>query len=162
MFGIDTILALAYVLAGLTVVFGILAVESPRLMRATFYFGIFAVLLGEIYILLGVEFIGVIQILVYAGGVAILIVFSLMFLPRTEKAEEVPYAGHIRALIGIALVLIFVGSIGYVSSEIRGKVISMSDLSAVLLGGYSLVVVLVLVLLFVTMLTASYLAVEEG
>lgn len=159
--GYDLVLMVAYILAGITVLFGILSIETPKLMRATFYFGILAVTLGMIYIALGAEFIGVIQILAYGGGIAILIVFALMFLPRTETSEEIPYSGRVRAIIGVLLALIFVGSVGQIKGVKEGGVVPNVSLSEILLGKYYLVVVLIMVLLFVTMLSASYLAVEE-
>jgi len=94
-----TILAIAAISA-------FLAVESRELMHGVFFLGVFLVTMGAIYFLLGAEFIGVVQILLYAGGVVVLLIFALMLLPRRGE-REVIYRGPGTGIVMIFLVLFF-------------------------------------------------------
>ena len=75
-----------YFLAAFIAVFSILTVTTNRIVRAATY--LLFVLFGTagFYFLLGYTFLGSVQIMVYAGGVVVLYVFSI-FLTSGEGAK---------------------------------------------------------------------------
>ena len=67
-----------YFLAAFIAVCSVLTVTTNRIMRAATY--LLLVLFGTagIYFLLGYTFLGSVQIMVYAGGIVVLYVFSIL------------------------------------------------------------------------------------
>jgi NADH:ubiquinone oxidoreductase subunit 6 (subunit J) len=83
-----------YVMAA-TVIAGALGVV---LIRSTVYSALFLImsLLGVagIYILLSVEFLALVQVLIYGGAVMVLIIFALVLTRIKDIAEARPYGGQ--------------------------------------------------------------------
>ena len=75
-FNLETIVF--YFLAAFITVFSILTVTTRRMVRSATY--LLFVLFGTagIYFLLGYTFLGSVQIMVYAGGIVVLYVFSIL------------------------------------------------------------------------------------
>ena len=75
-FNLETIVF--YFLAAFISVFSILTVTTRRMVRSATY--LLFVLFGTagIYFLLGYTFLGSVQIMVYAGGIVVLYVFSIL------------------------------------------------------------------------------------
>ena len=67
------------------------AVLAKRTFHAVMFLGAVLVAMGALFILIGSPLIGVIQILVYVGGILTLFVFAVMFVTgdETEEGEEV-------------------------------------------------------------------------
>ncbi len=64
-------------LSVVTVVAAALAVEDRNSMRAAFFLGIVIVNVGLTFLVMGAQFIGLIQILIYGGGVTIVMLFAM-------------------------------------------------------------------------------------
>ena len=75
-FNLETVVF--YFLAAFITVFSILTVTTRRMVRSATY--LLFVLFGTagIYFLLGYTFLGSVQIMVYAGGIVVLYVFSIL------------------------------------------------------------------------------------
>lgn len=65
------------------------AVLSKRTFHAVMFLGAVLVAMGALFILLGSALVGVIQILVYVGGILTLFVFAVMFVTGDETEGEV-------------------------------------------------------------------------
>jgi NADH-quinone oxidoreductase subunit J len=77
-----------YLLAAMTLVSGLLAVTSRQIFRSAIYL-LFSLLgMAGLYFWLSYEFVAAVQIVVYAGGIAVLIIFSV-FLTH-QSGEELP------------------------------------------------------------------------
>ena len=77
-----------YFLAAMTLVSALLAVSSRQLFRSAVYLLFSLVGIAGIYFWLHYEFVAAVQIVVYAGGIAVLIIFSIFL---TQKSgEELP------------------------------------------------------------------------
>ncbi len=94
---------LALLLCIVMVATSAVAVSSTRLMRAAIAFAASLFIMGLIYISLGQTFLGLIQIFLYVGGVAVLIVFAFL---TAFSTEEVEYEKSITESAGIALGLL--------------------------------------------------------
>ena len=66
-----------YLLAALTLVCGVLSVTTRQIFRAAIYLLFSLIGIAGIYFWLQYEFIAAVQIVVYAGGIAVLIIFSI-------------------------------------------------------------------------------------
>jgi NADH:ubiquinone oxidoreductase subunit 6 (chain J) len=66
-----------YLLAILTVVSGLLSVTSRNILRAAIYLLFSLIGVAGIYFWMEYEFIAAVQIIVYAGGITVLIIFSI-------------------------------------------------------------------------------------
>ncbi|MCB0386193.1 MAG: NADH-quinone oxidoreductase subunit J, partial [Bdellovibrionales bacterium] len=77
-----------YVLSALALIFALRVVSSPRLFRAAV--ALMAVLgaTAGFYLLLGAEFLAAIQLLVYVGGIVVLIVFVVMLTGSLGQMED--------------------------------------------------------------------------
>ena len=157
---VDPILFSLGVLALLS---GILTLEAKELMHGAFFLGLLLVILGEIYILLGAEYVGLMQILVYGGGVAVLMLFALLFLPRKRVPE---YPLSLRALgtiVSILLISVLITLIGVaIKNPSEGTFLSAGDLAKGLFGAYDITILVLGLVLFSVVVSASYIAGERG
>jgi NADH-quinone oxidoreductase subunit J len=97
-----------YVLAIVIIAFSIMSVLSRRILRAATYLLFVLIATGGLYLMLGFQFLAAVQISVYAGGIMVLYIFSILLTSHAgDKAEKVswkrrlPAAGA--ATIGLAL-----------------------------------------------------------
>jgi NADH-quinone oxidoreductase subunit J len=90
---------LFYAFAITSVAFAIAMVISRRILRAAVYLMSVLVLSAGLYLLLGAEFLAGVQILVYVGGIVVLLVFAIMLTRSSELLEDRPTP--IRKLSGL-------------------------------------------------------------
>ncbi len=74
-----------YLLAALTLVSGLLSVTTRQIFRAAIYLLFSLIGVAGIYFWLQYEFIAAVQIVVYVGGIVVLIIFSIFL---TQQAGE--------------------------------------------------------------------------
>jgi len=103
-----------YVLAAITLASGIVVVTSPNLVHSAV--ALIPALLGVtgVYILLNAEFLAGIQVLIYAGGITVLILFVIMLTEggtglRVRQRNE---QGPIAAAVAAAVAALFVALAG--------------------------------------------------
>ena len=89
---------LYFVVALIIAVFSVLTVPTRKILRAATY--LLFVLLGTavFYFQLGYEFLGAVQIAVYAGGILVLFVFSILL--TQHPADPAAYLQAHRKFIG--------------------------------------------------------------
>lgn len=100
-----------YALAVFIIAMSIMTVTTQRIVRSATY--LLFVLFGTagIYFLLGYTFLGSVQIMVYAGGIVVLYVFSILLTSgegdRAEKLKRSRFlAGLVTTLVGAAIALV--------------------------------------------------------
>ena len=125
--------AVFYILAATIVVFSVMTVTTRRILRSETYllFVLFAT--AGIYFQLNYSFLGAVQLMIYAGGIIILYVFSIL-LTSTDKDKATRLknskvmAGLLTALAG-AVLCVFItlthnfGPSHYIGDEVPMKVI---------------------------------------
>jgi len=79
-----------YILALTIVVFSLLAVTSRKVMRATMYLLFTLIATGGLYFLIDYNFMGGVQLIVYAGGIVALIVFAVMLTEKIDAKIALP------------------------------------------------------------------------
>lgn len=120
-----------------------------------------------LYFLLGAEFLAAVQLVVYAGGTLILIIFGVMLTSKSPFSRYEPKLGEVVVALVIASILLIalvlaVRSTPFASSgdvPVNGEErYPLVRLGQALLGDYLLPFEIVSVLLLVVMIGAAYLA----
>src|SRR5450432_2429668 len=93
-----------YLLAALTLVSGAMSVTTRQIFRAAIYLLFTLIGIAGIYFWLQYEFIAAVQIVVYVGGIVVLIIFSIFL---TQKSGEKMPASKSGRMIFSALASIF-------------------------------------------------------
>ena len=76
------------IIAIFTLVSALAAATNPRLMHAALSFAVMYVGIAAFFFLLGAEFVGLVQIFVYVGAVAVLIVFTILLTRRDAEGRH--------------------------------------------------------------------------
>ncbi|MEI8340400.1 MAG: NADH-quinone oxidoreductase subunit J [Verrucomicrobiota bacterium] len=95
--------SIAFVIIGILTLAGALAAAIlPKLIHAALCLVMAFIGIAAFYFLLGAEFVGLAQILVYVGAVAVLIVFTILLTRREQEDAHVPvnWGG---VLVGVAV-----------------------------------------------------------
>ena len=109
-FNLETIVF--YFLAAFISVFSILTVTTRRMVRSATY--LLFVLFGTagIYFLLGYTFLGSVQIMVYAGGIVVLYVFSILLTSgegdMAAKLKRSKFLAGLGATVAGAVIVLFI------------------------------------------------------
>ena len=131
-----------YFLAAFIIAMSIMTVTTQRIVRSATY--LLFVLFGTagIYFLLGYTFLGSVQIMVYAGGIVVLYVFSILLTSgegdrTTDKLKRSKLLAGLGATVGGAIIVVFItlkhkflATTDLVPLEINIKTIGHSMLSS--------------------------------
>lgn len=102
---------IVYVIIALAIViFSVLAVTTRKILRAATYllFSLFAT--AALYFQLDYEFLGAVQIAVYAGGIVVLFVFSILLTSHPgDNSAKLASKKRVLGLLGSLLMLIVAG-----------------------------------------------------
>ena len=92
-----------YLLAIVIVICSVLTVTTRRILRAATYllFVLFAT--AGIYFMLDYTFLGAVQLAVYAGGILVLFVFSILL--TSHPGENTPQASATKRILGLILAI---------------------------------------------------------
>lgn len=150
------------------IVFAAMAVSNKNIMRSIIYLLFVLIGVSAIYFMIDFYFLGAVQLTVYAGGIIVLYVNSVMLVEKINNPlPTVPLwrrllAGFLSTL-GIVLSLIAVWSFNFaVVSEDQAKEISVQDVGNTLLSygdhGYILPFEVISILLLAAMVGAIVIA----
>lgn len=101
-----------YFLAAFIIVMSVMTVATRRIVRSATY--LLFVLFGTagIYFLLGYTFLGSVQIMVYAGGIVVLYVFSILLTSgegdRAERLKRSRFLAGLFTMIAGAAIILFI------------------------------------------------------
>lgn len=99
-----------YVFGAIALVLALAVVLSPKLLRAAVYLTGMLITGAAFYVMLGAHFLAAIQVLVYVGGIVVLMVFAIML--TTALGGDEPHPTARRVLWGIVGAAIFFGVAG--------------------------------------------------
>ena len=99
-----------YVLAATTVICALMVAFVRELIQAVLFLALSFVGVAGIYVVLSADFVAVVQVLIYAGAVAVLMTFAVMLTPAADRHNsETPFWGPAAVLAGLVLaVIVFV------------------------------------------------------
>lgn len=158
------------ILSVVILVFSVLTVTSRRILRAATYLLFVLVATSGLYFMLHFQFIAAVQLTLYAGGIVVLIIFSILLTSHiSQKFEPVEWKktifSAIAALAGAALCIITIlnhtfKANNYIADELNMRVIGKSLLSYDH-DGYVLPFEVISVLLLAAMIAAIVIAKKE-
>ncbi len=131
--------AVFFILATVIVVCSILTVTTKRILRSATYllFVLFAT--AGIYFQLNYSFLGAVQLTIYAGGIIILFVFSILLTsPSGDRAHKLKnsrmVAGLVAALSGAAICIFLTLTHTFAPSRLSGGELPMKTVGNALMG----------------------------
>jgi NADH-quinone oxidoreductase subunit J len=154
---------LFYIFAAMAGGSAIGVVVSRNIVRTAVFLLFTLTGVAGLYFLLNAEFLAAVQLVVYAGGTLILIVFGVMLTSKSPfsrfepKLAEVVIAVSIAVILLTALILAILHTPFPQSAEVSGGY-PVGPLGQALLGDYLVPFELASVLLLVVMIGAAYLA----
>ena len=157
--------------AAMITVFGILTVTSRKILRAAVYLLFVLVSTAGIYFMLNYQFLAAVQLTLYAGGIVVLIIFSILLTSHiSQKFEPVglkksifsALAAAAGAIISIITILDYsFSATSEAAREVDMKLIGKSLLS-VERDGYILPFEVISILLIAAMIAAIVVAKKTG
>jgi NADH-quinone oxidoreductase subunit J len=152
-----------YLFAAVTILSAAVVVSSKNIIYSAFslvltFFGV-----AGLYILLGADFIGIVQILVYVGGIMILLLFGVML---TNKITSVDIrTGSVNVLPSAIAIGVFMGLVtsimlwtNWVSLPTVTPLTTTNELGKLLITEYVLIFELLGILLLVALIGAASIA----
>jgi len=155
-----------YLLALIMVVFAIMAVSSRKMLRSVIYLLFVLIGISGIYFLVDYTFLAAVQLTVYAGGVIVLIIFSVLLVHHIELRLDVTslserIAAGVLSFVGIGLTLFAIYTYSFNPVE-NYNTIEVSQIGTQLLsynaGGFILPFEVISILLVAVMIGAIVIA----
>ncbi len=150
--------------------FSVLAVSTTRVIRAAVYLLFVMILMAGFYFMMGYNFLAGVQLMVYSGGIAVLIVIAVLLVHHIEhrverlSAFEYLWKGAV-VLAGMVLTLVSLRQFSFRRLE-GAEHATVADVGERLLatgrGGYILPFEVISVLLLAVMVAAIVIAKGES
>lgn len=77
-----------YIFSGMIILFSVLTVTSRRILRAAVYLLFVLISTAGIYFMLNYQFLAAVQLTLYAGGIVVLIIFSILLTSHINQKFE--------------------------------------------------------------------------
>jgi len=144
----------------LTVVPCLWVALSSNIVHAAFSLLVTLFGVAGLYVLLGADFIGVVQVIVYIGGILVLIIFGVMMtqrgklLPLSAQLPGRIFGGLLSVMVLVALILAASRSLWPVAASLGNPEPTSAAIGDLLLGKYLVAFEVVSVLLLVALVGA--------
>ena len=155
-----------YVLAAIMIIFAIASVSSRKMLRSVIYLAFVLISIAGLFFLIDYNLLAAIQLTVYAGGIIVLIIFSVLLVHHIEMRLEMASVAKrittaVLCLLGIGVFLYTI--YGYDFKEVENtNTITTADIGERLLsygdGGFILPFEVISVLLLAAMIGAIVIA----
>ena len=155
-----------YCLAAVIIAFGIASVTSRKMLRSVVYLSFVLISIAGIFFLVDYNFLAAIQLTVYAGGIVVLIIFSVLLVHHIEMELEMAKVSKkivtaLACLVGLGVFLTVIYSYDFKVIN-NSLTTSTADIGAGLLsygsGGFILPFEVISVLLLAAMIGAIVIA----
>ena len=155
-----------YLFAAVTVISAYMVISSDNIVRSAFY--LLATFFGVsgLYVLLGADFVAVTQIMVYIGGILILLLFGVMLTSNITHVEiKKGMKNIVPAIVGIGVLLGALISMMY-NTEWKQELSEIPqttsyELGKLLITDYVLIFELLGILLLIALIGAASMARRE-
>lgn len=159
-----------YMLAALTLGSGILAVSTRQIFRAAIFLLFSLIGVAGLYFWMQYEFIAAVQIVVYVGGITVLIIFSIFLtqqagelLPEQKISKQIFAA--LAAFCGFALVMLQLFKYNFTATKEQAMEPSVANIGNQMLGvnegGYALPFEVVSILLLAALIGCIVIALQN-
>ncbi|MBW4361789.1 NADH-quinone oxidoreductase subunit J family protein [Flavobacterium taihuense] len=151
-----------YILALLMIVFAIASVTSRKMLRSVVYLLFVLIGIAGIYFLIDYNFLAAIQLTIYAGGIIVLVIFSVLLVHHIEMELELAKISKqiltgVLCLFGLGVFLATIYSYDFKVVE-NYKTTTVADIGSGLLsydrGGFILPFEVISILLLAAMIGA--------
>ena len=155
-----------YILAVIMIVFAIASVTSRKMLRSVVYLLFVLCGIAGLYFLIDYNFLAAIQLTVYAGGIIVLIIFSVLLVHHIEMELQIAKLSKqiitsLACLIGLGVFLYTIYSHDFQVIE-NTKTTTVADIGTLLLsydtGGFILPFEVISILLLAGMIGAIVIA----
>ena len=159
-----------YLIAAFILGAGLLAVTSRKIFRSAIWLLFSLVGIAALYFWLQVEFIAAVQIIVYVGGIVVLIIFSIFLTQQSGKEMPKPPVKRtvfslLAALFGIVFIYKLVNEYGFAENASSPMNASVNEIGTQLLSttehGYILPFEVVSMLLLAAMVGCIVIAMKN-
>ena len=156
-----------YLLSGIILTFSVLSVTTRKILRAAVYLLFVLVATSGLYFLLNYEFMAAVQLTLYAGGIMVLIIFSILLTSHISHKFKRPALTNLLmgsgvALVGAATALYAIFDHNFAGNGQAELPVDMTAIGTQLLStgknGYVLPFELISVLLLASMIAAIVIA----
>ncbi|MFA7344046.1 MAG: NADH-quinone oxidoreductase subunit J [Terrimicrobiaceae bacterium] len=145
------------------------AAVMRNLIRAALCLTLSFIALGIVFITLGAEFVGFVQLLVYVGAVAMVIVFAILLTRPDQLAKSGsafsglgPAGGAAAGFVALAVLLGFIFASPLAKKPLSAPVSApVAAIGEALMGDYVVALIAVGILLTAALVGASVLALED-
>src|SRR3989338_8591159 len=147
------------VIALATCVFALLAVLSQDIFHCAVWLAMTLLSIAGVYFYLDAEFLGVVQILVYVGGIITLFIFAIKLTANIgdksiQQANRQVLASAIGCMVIFYFIVKAVNTNPWVNASAEGKVLSLKELGQSLVTTYALPFEFISLLLLAAMVGA--------
>ena len=155
------------VFSAMIVIFSILTVTSRRILRAAVFLLIVLISTSALYFMLNYQFLAAVQLTLYAGGIVVLIIFSVLLTSHIDEKFESPALlkrvyGAIASIFGAILVISTLLNHDFIKGTEAAKEVNMNLIGNSLISwgqqGYALPFELISILLLAAMIAAIVVA----
>jgi NADH-quinone oxidoreductase subunit J len=159
-----------YLLAALTLVSGLLSVSTRQIFRAAIYLLFSLIGIAGLYFWLDYQFIAAVQIVVYVGGIVVLIIFSIFLTQQAGEKLAKQKIGRkifsaLAAFCGFALTMVQVYQHTFYESPGEPVPVSVFNIGKKMLGvtteGYALPFEIISMLLLAAMIGCIVIAMRN-
>jgi len=159
-----------YLIGAMILVFSVLTVTTRRILRAAVYLLFVLISTGGLYFMLNYNFLAAVQLAVYAGGIVVLIIFSILLTSHlSERAAMASVKQSIFSAIvtlaGATLTLMTILRFSFVENSAVDPQFSVKDVGNSLVSynrdGYALPFEVISILLLAAMIGAIVVAKKE-
>jgi NADH-quinone oxidoreductase subunit J len=164
-----------YIFSALTLVAALVILFSKNLIYAAF--ALFVAFLGvaALYVLAGADFLGVSQIMIYVGGILVLLIFGIMLTQKGEKSDDSSRHNRVEVLMSrgiwgsligaglfVFLVKIILSSDFKLAGEVNSSKSTIKTIGVELMTSHLLPFEIAAILLLVALVGAAYLALNRN
>ncbi|MES2005854.1 MAG: NADH-quinone oxidoreductase subunit J [Bacteroidota bacterium] len=166
----DATAIIFYLIAAFILGMGILAVTTRKVFRSAIWLLFSLVGIAALYFWMQVEFIAAVQIIVYVGGIVVLIIFSIFLTQQSGKEMAKPPVKRtlfsiLAAVFGLALIYRLIAAYGFTENELRPFNVAVGDIGTQMLStteyGYILPFEVVSMLLLAAMVGCIVIAMKN-
>ncbi len=156
-----------YILAASILVFSMLSVLDRRILRAAIYLLFVLVAMAGLFYMMNFQFLASVQLILYAGGIVVLIIFSILLTSQINSKLEPPkithlLSGAITAVGGITISIVTVLQYVFKPTETKSLEVNMHTIGLQLLDtgefGYALPFEVISVLLLAILVGTIFIA----
>lgn len=161
---------LFYLLAALTLTSGLLSVLTRQIFRAAIYLLFTLIGIAGLYFWLDYDFIAAVQIVVYVGGIVVLIIFSIFLTQQAGEKLALPKPSKqifsaLAVFCGFALAMVQMAKYQFTSGNTELASPSVKEIGTAMLslnrGGYALPFEVISILLLAALIGCIVIALRE-